>query len=136
MVKCVTRKLEPIADSLQRLKAEGSEYIHYFGLLFHHRFEETGKLEDINNALRAYGEARSMVSVNDSTYPAYLHGIGSCFLSRSSLTESETSVDIKRAISNLQEAVDLSKEYDVGLPERLSGWEVLSVHVLPYPETS
>lgn len=118
MVKDTATNPESYQDILAQLANEGPEYLHVFGIYYTHRFEGTGKVEDINHAIEAYELAMKHPTLDDSSHAIYVHAAGTGYLSRFILL-GQTS-DIERALSFLVLSVSQSNAGDVALPERLN----------------
>lgn len=118
MVKDTATNPESYQDILAQLANEGPVYLHVFGIYYTHRFEETGKVEDINHAIEAYELAMKHTTLDDSSHAIYVHAAGTGYLSRFILFGQ--TFDIERALSFLVLSVSQSNAGDAALPERLN----------------
>ncbi|KAJ3510864.1 hypothetical protein NLJ89_g4425 [Agrocybe chaxingu] len=118
MVKDTAENPASSPSVLAELANKGPDYLYDFGIYFTHRFEETGKTDDINHAIEAYELAMKQTSPNDPAHANYMHAAGTGYLSRYSL--SGNTPDIEQALSFLELSASRSKEGDTALPERLS----------------
>lgn len=118
MVKDTSKNPASFPDVLAQLDNSGSEYLHLFGVYFTHRFEETGKVEDINRAIEAYERAMNSTIPDDPAYANYAHASGNSYLTRFTLFGNIP--DIEQALSFLEFSASQRKEGDVALPGRLS----------------
>ncbi|KAF8815990.1 hypothetical protein BYT27DRAFT_7128364 [Phlegmacium glaucopus] len=120
MVKDAAKNPASFLSVLEQLAYEGPEYLHLFGFYLSHRFEETGKVDDINYAIKSFELAMRHTTPDDPAHAIYVHAAGTSYLSR--FTLSGNAPDIEQALSFLESSASESqnKEGDVALPERLS----------------
>ncbi|TEB28294.1 hypothetical protein FA13DRAFT_1775971 [Coprinellus micaceus] len=108
----------PVGDTSlpSRLIALGRAFMHRFGSLgdsFMRRFERTGELQDITQAISMGSQAVRLTPEGHASLPNTLHNLGNLFLSRFERTNKLE--DISEAISLHSKVVHMSPKGNPGL---------------------
>src|SRR5260221_8831701 len=114
---------DPFGNSVQPTldghgDADVAALFNYLGILSWRRFERTGNLEDISNAMQDQQRAVQLTPDGHPNLPTWLNNLGNSFSSRFARTGDLE--DISSAIRNQQRAVQLTPDGLANLPTRLS----------------